>query len=289
MTRILFLLLLPVCLLSQDLQRKGGGAQERRRPAEPAIEFTTTSNASQVGTSFVLGFQFSVQSPVILDSLGAVLDGNSAEPVFGSLPQSMPVSLWDDARNLLVSATVSASDPLVGHFNYAPVANTLLLPGVAYTIAGLVPVGRSVLSDVPGMMPGSTIAYGGPRSLASPTLAYPAADGIGLRNNYFGASFTFTGGASPVARSGRDLRAAIGVPVKLDGTASFSTSGSVLTWKWALISAPPDSAVAFADTDSATPSFVPDSEGVYVVQLIVDDGATHSKPSTVSITAEASR
>ena len=116
MSRLLSLLLLPVCLLSQGVRRG--------RPAEPAIEFTTTSNASQVGMSFVLGYQFRVQSAVILNSLGAVLQG-SGQPVFGALPPSMPVGLWDDAQDLLVSATVSASDPAIGHFRYATVANTL--------------------------------------------------------------------------------------------------------------------------------------------------------------------
>jgi hypothetical protein len=286
MTRIFFALLLPVCLLSQDAVIK-----TRRLPAEPAIEFTTTSNASQVGTSFVLGFQFSVQAPVVLNSLGAVLQASSVQPIFGVLPLSVPVSLWDDAQNLLVSAAVSASDPLIGHFNYAPVANIVLLPGVAYTIACLVPAGRSVLSDVPGMVPGSTIVYGGPRSLASQTLDYPAADGVGLRNNYFGASFTYIGGTSPVARPGRDRAVTTGASVKLDGSDSFSTSGSLLTWNWALISVPAGSAASLAETDSATPVFVPDREGVYVAQLIVDDGSTHSKPLTVSIkaTREVSR
>ena len=105
-------------LLSQE------EARPARRAVEPAIEFTTTSNASQVGTSFVLGYQFSVRSPVMLNSLGAVLQGSSAKPIFGALPASMPVGLWDDAQNLLVSATVSASDTLIGHFRYVPVAHT---------------------------------------------------------------------------------------------------------------------------------------------------------------------
>ena len=146
-----------------------------------------------------------------------------------------------------------------------------------YTIAGLVPAGRSVLSDVPDMVSGATIVYGGPRSFASPTLAYPAVDQVGLLNNYFGASFTYTGGASPVARSGFDRTVAAGIPVKLDGSTSFSTNGSLLTWNWALISVPRGSTAVFAKTDSATPSFVPDLEGVYVARLIVHDGSGDSK------------
>jgi hypothetical protein len=170
--KLFFVLLLPASLLAQ-----------RRPLAAPAVEFTTTSNASQAGVNFVLGYRFTVTSPVVLNSLGAVLQDNSARPVFGALPSSMPVGLWDDTQNLLVSATVSASDPLIGHFNYTRVADRLLLPGINYTIAGLVAPGSSVLSDVPAMVPGSTIVYVGPRSLASEALAYPAGDAIGLRKN----------------------------------------------------------------------------------------------------------
>src|SRR5258708_2869780 len=117
-TNKLFLLLLaPVSLLPQETPARG-------LRAEPAVEFTTTSNASQVGVNFVLGYQFTVRAPVILNSLGAVLQGSSARPIFGALPAAMPVGVWDDARNLIVSSTASAPDPLIGHFNYSTFALT---------------------------------------------------------------------------------------------------------------------------------------------------------------------
>ena len=271
-----FLLMAPVSLLCQDTSL-------RDRPAEPSVEFTTTSNASQAGVDFVMGYQFTVRSPVLLTSLGAVLRGSNSQPVFGALPVSMPVGLWDQAQNLLVSATVSASDPLTGHFNYAPVAAITLMPGVAYTVAGLVPKGWSVLSDVPALAPGSRIVYGGPRTLASHALAFPPADQIKQRQSYFGASFQYTGGTSPVAMPGRDRKAARGAEVKLDGSASFAPMGSLLGWEWVLISVPPGSTAVLSGADSATPSLVPDREGVYVARLIVKDGASRSTPSTVSI------
>lgn len=276
--RWFLLLLTPVALFCQEAARRG-------RAAEPSVEFTTTSNASQAGVDFVVGYQFTVQSPVVLTSLGAVLQGSGSQPVFGALPASMPVGLWDEAQNLLLSATVSATDPLIGHFNYAPVAATTLTPGVGYTIAGLVPKGWSVLSDVPAMMPGSRILYGGPRSLASHALTFPVGDQIGQRHSYFGASFLYTGGTDPVALPGRDRKTTVGADVKLDGSASFAPEGSSLDWEWVLVSAPRGSAAVLSGADSAMPALVPDREGVYVAQLVVKDGPRHSKPSTVSITA----
>jgi hypothetical protein len=73
--------------------------------------------------------------------------------------------------------------------------------------------------------------------------------------------------------------------MKLDGSASFAPAGSALEWEWVLISVPRGSAAVLSGVDSATPSLVPDREGVYVAQLIVKDGPQHSKPSTVSIYA----
>ena len=279
MNKLFVLLLVPVSMLSQEIPVR------RMEVAAPAVEFTTTSNASQVGVNLVLGYQFTVRTPVILTSLGAVLQGNSALPIFGALPASMPVGLWDDRQNLLVSATVSASDPLIGHFNYKQVAKTLLAPGVNYTVAGLVAPGWSVLSDVPDLVPGSTIVYGGPRSLASGTLAFPGSDVIGLRENYFGAGFTYTGMREPVAIPGRDRNVISGAVIKLDGSASFSEGGSPLSWIWTLDSKPAGSGAEISEADSPTPWFIPDLAGVYVARLVTHSGSTHSQPATVTIMA----
>lgn len=281
MKRLFCLVLAPVCLFSQEIEAR------RNRVAEPAVEFTTTTNASEVGTDFVIGYQFTVRSPVILTSLGAVLQANSVRPVFGTLPVTMQVGLWDEAENLVVSATVSTADPQEGHFNYKQVTETLLVPGVSYVVASLVPPGLSVLSDVPAMVPGSLVVYGGSKSLASKTLTYPTGGDFALRKSYFGASFTYMVGISPVARPGQDRSANVGDVVKLDGSGSFSGSGGSLRSRWALVSVPQGSGAAFSAADSTTPSFVPDREGVYVAQLIVTEGSTPSVPSTVSVIVAA--
>ncbi len=116
MIRLLIFLLAPAALFSQDVIAPA--ITRTPLPAAPAVEFTSTSHASQAGVSLVLGYQFTVRTQVILTSLGAVLQGSSASPVFGALPASMPVCLWDENQNLLASATVLDSDPATGHFNY---------------------------------------------------------------------------------------------------------------------------------------------------------------------------
>jgi hypothetical protein len=286
MKTLAVLILTPAAMFAQDRVRP-----EIIRPpmSAPAVEFTSTSNASQAGVSLVLGYQFTVRQPVTLTSLGAILQGSSTSPVFGALPVSMPVALWDDTQHLLVSVTISNSDPVTGHFNYTPVAKTLLLPGVSYTIAGLVPPGRSALSDVPGITPGSAIVFGGAKSFVSKTLAFPEGDALGLRQNYFGASFTYTGAREPVAFPGRDRRVVRGAVVKLDGSASFAADSSPLSWTWTLVSKPSGSQSELARADSSAPLFTPDLPGVYVARLVTSDGATSSRPSTVSITVASPR
>jgi hypothetical protein len=257
------------------------------RRAEPAIEFPATTNASQLGASFMVGYRFTVKEPVILTSLGAVLKSSGIQPVFGGLPASLDVSLWDSSGNLLVAATVSGDDPARGHFNYHAVPGTALVRGVTYTIAALVPAGWSVLSDVPGLTPGSAVVYGAPVSVVSTTRAFPSGDAI-ARNGYFGAGFTFVNGSAPVAAAGHDSSFHLGVPVRLNGSESFSPADRPLAWEWKLVSVPEGSAAALHGVDSQSPSFTPDREGLYRVQLTVHDGRTRSVPSTVSIVVPSS-
>jgi len=168
-----------------------------------AVEFPPTTNASQVGTSFVTGYQFSVKMPLSVNALGAVLDHSPSKAVFGVLPASMQVGLWDGSQKLLATATVYDTDPLSGNFNYSTITPVTLSPGQTYVVAGLVPAGKSTLSNVPKLATDPKVRYLGPRSAVSDNLVFPADDVIGQRNGYFAASFTFTapmnhqGGSQP--------------------------------------------------------------------------------------------
>jgi hypothetical protein len=176
MNKLMCVLVAPVALVAQTA----------------AIEFTNTTNASKFGVGVVVGQQFSVNAPINVTALGAVLGDAPVKPIFGALPASMQVGLWDNTGKLLVSTTVTQTNPLTGHFNYAPVQSTTLTPGVHYTIAGLVGSGQSVLSNVPGLATGPGITFSGPRTLVSNALTLPASDVLAQRNNYLGASFSYT-------------------------------------------------------------------------------------------------
>ena len=79
----------------------------------------------------------------------------------------------------------------------------------------------------------------------------------------------------PVASAGADRTAPrSGVSVEFDGTESFDPDGDTLTVEWTVKSSPVGSALgdgAVFGTDTLTPSFSPDADGRFVVQIAVCD------------------
>src|SRR5512138_398121 len=74
--------------------------------------------------------------------------------------------------------------------------------------------------------------------------------------------------------------------VQLDGSGSSDADNDPLAYKWTFTTMPKKSKAAFSDPASATPHFIPDVPGTYVVQLVVDDYKAASEPKTVTIEAE---
>jgi putative flippase GtrA len=91
----------------------------------------------------------------------------------------------------------------------------------------------------------------------------------------------------PVAHPGSNLVVAAGATVNLDGGASSDSDHDPLTYSWSLLSRPDGSNAALTGAKTATPSFPADIPGIFVVQLIVNDGFTNSTPATMTVTAEA--
>ena len=89
---------------------------------------------------------------------------------------------------------------------------------------------------------------------------------------------------SPVADAGADQTVTVFRTATLDASGSSDPNNDDLTYSWSFVSGP--SNVTLSDPSAANPTFVPDSLGAYVWQLIVNDGLVDSEPSTVTITAE---
>jgi hypothetical protein len=96
------------------------------------------------------------------------------------------------------------------------------------------------------------------------------------------------GDAAPNADAGEDIEVAVDERAQLDGTGSDDPEGADLTYTWALTEVPDCSALgsdSIYNQGSATPTVVPDCEGLYLASLVVSDGLQWSDPDYVSITA----
>ena len=73
----------------------------------------------------------------------------------------------------------------------------------------------------------------------------------------------------------------------LDGSGSIAPEGTSLTYEWELVSAPSASSTTtkdISDTESASPSFIPDEPGTYTFSLTVYNGYEYSAPVTLTVT-----
>ncbi len=87
----------------------------------------------------------------------------------------------------------------------------------------------------------------------------------------------------PVANAGPDQTIHPPATVTLDGSDSFDADGDRLTYAWALVEVPTDSAAALSDPAAVAPTFTPDKLGSYIARLTVHDGIAGSVPDTVTI------
>jgi len=89
----------------------------------------------------------------------------------------------------------------------------------------------------------------------------------------------------PVANAGPGQSVNAGALVQLDGSRSTDADGNPLTYRWTLNSVPAGSTAVLNNPTGVNPTFIADVAGVYIAQLIVNDGFDDSDPSTVTITA----
>jgi len=85
----------------------------------------------------------------------------------------------------------------------------------------------------------------------------------------------------PVADAGPDQSVRVGDPVTLDGSDSRDPDGEILEYEWTCTS----HQVTLSDPSSASPTFTPDTAGIYNFRLRVrDDNDTWSDPDTMNVT-----
>jgi hypothetical protein len=90
----------------------------------------------------------------------------------------------------------------------------------------------------------------------------------------------------PLASAGSNQTVHWGAIVQLDGSGSSDADGDALGFTWAILSRPDGSTAQLSDVNALSPSFTADRPGVYVVQLVVNDGILTSDPANMTVTAE---
>ncbi len=92
----------------------------------------------------------------------------------------------------------------------------------------------------------------------------------------------------PVADAGMNQNAETGTLVTLDGSNSFDPDGDLISYDWRVEAKPAGSLLAdagIAGRTTPSPSLTPDVDGLYVFQLIVNDGLLDSLPALVEVQA----
>lgn len=92
-----------------------------------------------------------------------------------------------------------------------------------------------------------------------------------------------TSNSAPVANAGSNQTGQTGETITLDGSKSSDVDNDPLTFSWSFSSKPSGSTAVLNNPNSVHPAFTIDLEGVYVVQLIVNDGTVNSALATVTI------
>jgi hypothetical protein len=90
---------------------------------------------------------------------------------------------------------------------------------------------------------------------------------------------------APTADAGDDQLVIVGTTATLDGSGSSDPELDALSFAWSLGQTPAGSLAALAGAASATPTLVPDLEGVYEVVLTVSDAIGPGLPDSVYVTA----
>lgn len=90
---------------------------------------------------------------------------------------------------------------------------------------------------------------------------------------------------APTAVAGDEQLVIVGTTVYLDGSGSTDPETDPLTYDWTFSAVPAGSSAMLGGPMTVNPTFVPDLEGLYVVELVVSDPLGPGAPDTVDITA----
>ncbi len=234
----------------------------------PAQSTATISDASSVTPAFVADVAGTYVAQLIVN------DGTV---------DSAPSTVTITTNGLLPPAANAGSDQVT------PVGSTATLAGSGTDPQGFALTYHWALLSRPS---GSITTLQGANT-ASPTLyidfpgTYVAQliTNDGQQNSTPSTVVVTTGTAAPTAVAGPSQNVPAGSQVTLNGSNSFDPGHNQLTYFWALLHVPQGSSATLSSSTTASPTFIADVAGIYIAQLIVNNGSISSPPTTVAINA----
>jgi hypothetical protein len=161
----------------------------------PALDFTSVTNNFTNG-AWSLGWSFTTNVSISVSALGYYNAGLTSPAAAGLSPgcNCGEVGIFNSAGDLLTSAQVTSSDPVIGFFNYQAITPLQLSAGHTYYI--LAETGSSDYTwNVNGLTVDPNITFDDDAYISSSTLAFgTSSEGTGAVG-FFGPNFLDSPGA----------------------------------------------------------------------------------------------
>lgn len=234
-----------------------------------AVSSASDSSDSTFSFTADLSGEYTIQM-MVTDSLGMV-----SEPyvVVVSTSNSMPMA--DAGTNQALSKEGNTVQ-LDGSQSFDPDGDLITY---AWSITSRPPFSSAVLDDPTAVKP-TFVAD----SLGTYVIELIVTDSHGL-DSFPDEVVVSSENVAPVADAGVNQIVLVGDTVNLDGSGSYDVNMDPLTYSWSMTSMPKNSLTELTGSETASPNFIPDTEGFYTISLVVNDGFLDSDPSNITIYA----
>ena len=234
----------------------------------PTGSTATLTNPNSVIATFVVDVagtykaKLTVSNGTTSDNATAVISTVSTPPVANAGPN----------QTINLGSTVTLDGSKSSDSDGNPLTYSWSLISIPATSAAALSNSRSVNPTFVADVPGSYIAQ--------------LVVNDGNSNSQPSTVVVTTANTAPVANAGPNQRVDVGSLVQLNGSGSTDVNGNPLTYQWSLnTTGAPGSRATLSNPNIVNPTFTMDVAGIYVAQLIVNDGVLNSLPSTVTITS----
>lgn len=238
----------------------------------PTGSNASLSNQTSVSPTFTADVDGSYVVQLTVND-GIVDSATDAVTIVATTANSAPTANAGPDQNISTTAIVTlsagaSSDPDGDTLSYSW-SLTTVPNGSNTSLANATSISPTFTADTDGLYIAQLIVNDGLIDSTADTVAITAS----------------TANSIPIANAGADQNVLVGNTVFLDASGSTDADNDGLLYTWSFVSTPTGSNVSFDDALAENPSFTPDLNGSYVINLIANDGIEDSVPDSVTIEA----